>query len=162
MSVHCIQNTVLNPKSELEGISSMLNIDYTLAIQIVQFIIIIFVGKKMIMDPVLGTINTRDSKINGMKEEAESLKAKVEQYKADYAAKMAEMRTELADYHKKIKDAASKEASDMVSAVKADLDEKVKSAKAEIRAESEKAKGEMDSMVKEISDMIVDRIMLSA
>ena len=140
----------------------MLYIDYTLAIQIVQFLIIIFIGKKMIMDPVLGTMNARDSKIDGMKQDAENLKAKVEQYKADYTAKMAGMRAELAEHHKNLKDEATKEATAMVASVKADLDAKVASAKAEIQAESEKAKVEMDAMVREISDIIVDRIMLSA
>lgn len=140
----------------------MLYIDYTLAIQIVQFLIIIFLGKKMIMDPVMGTINARDSKIDGMKQDAESLKAKVEQYKADYTAKMAGMRTELAEHHRKLKEEASKEASAMVAAAKNELDAKIASAKAEIQTESEKAKKEMDSMVREISDIIVDRIMLSA
>lgn len=140
----------------------MLYVDYTLAIQIVQFLLIIFIGKKMIMDPVMGTINTRDSKIDGMKKEAESLKAKVEQYKTDYAAKMTEMRAELADYHKKIKDEASQNATDMVAGVKSEIDAKVKAAKAEIAEESAKAKGQMDSMVAEITDIIVNKIMLSA
>ena len=140
----------------------MLYVDYTLLIQIVQFLVVIFVGKKMIMDPVLKTVEGRDSKIDGMKEEAENLKAQVEQYKTDYAAKMAEMRVELAEYHRKIKDEATKEANDMVQGVKADIDEKVAGARAEIAAQSEKAKEEMNTMVTEISDMIVDRIMLSA
>ncbi|MGE4267499.1 MAG: hypothetical protein AB7F25_08690 [Deferribacterales bacterium] len=140
----------------------MLYIDYTLAIQIVQFLVIIFIGKKMILDPVMGTVNSRDSKIEGMKQEAESLKAKVEQYKVDYTEKMAQMRVELTDHHKKLKDDASKEAAAKVAAVKADVDAKILSARAEIQAESAKAKAEMDSMVKEISDLIADRIMLSA
>lgn len=140
----------------------MLYIDYTLAIQIVQFLVIIFIAKKMILDPVMGTVNTRDSKIEGMKSEAEALKAKVEQYKADYTEKMVQMRAELADYHKKIKDEASKEAYAQVAAVKADIDAKILAARTEIHAESAKAKTEMDAMVKEISDLIADRIMLSA
>lgn len=145
-----------------EGIASMLYIDYTLAIQIVQFLVIIFIGKKMILDPVMGTVNSRDSKIEGMKKEAEDLKAKVEQYKADYSEKMAQMRVELADYHKKIKDDATRGASETVAVVKADIDAKILAARSEIHAESAKAKAEMDSMVKEISDLIADRIMLSA
>ena len=140
----------------------MLYIDYTLAIQIVQFLVIIFIGKKMILDPVMGTVNSRDSKIEGMKKEAEDLKAKVEQYKADYTEKMTQMRVELSDYHKKIKEDASKEAAAKVAAVKADVDAKILSARSEIHAEAAKAKSEMDSMVKEISDLIADRIMLSA
>ncbi|MCD8552772.1 ATP synthase F0 subunit B [Seleniivibrio sp.] len=140
----------------------MLYIDYTLAIQIVQFLVIIFIGKKMILDPVMGTVNSRDSKIEGMKQEAEGLKAKVEQYKADYTEKMVQMRAELADHHKKLKDAASKEAAEKIAAVKADVDAKILSARTEIQSESAKAKAEMDSMIKEISDLIADRIMLSA
>jgi len=140
----------------------MLYIDYTLLIQIVQFLVIIFIGKKMILDPVLKTVEGRDSKIDGMKEEAEALKAKVEQYKVDYAEKMAEMRLELAEYHKNIKDTATKEATEKVQAVKAELDGKIAEARSEIQAQSEKAKGEMDAMVADISEMIVDRIMLSA
>jgi F-type H+-transporting ATPase subunit b len=140
----------------------MLYIDYTLLIQIVQFLVIIFVGKKMILDPVLKTIDSRDSKIGGMKEEAESLKARVEQYRVDYEKKMSDMRVELAEYHRKIKDEASKDAGAKVQAVKTELDQKVAAARAEINACSEKAKAEMNAMVAEISDMIVDRIMLSA
>lgn len=86
----------------------MLYVDYTVLIQIVQFLVIIFIGKKMILDPVLKTVEGRDSKIDGMKEEAENLKAKVEQYKADYTEKMAEMRLELAEYHRTIKEEAQK------------------------------------------------------
>jgi len=140
----------------------MLYIDYTLLIQIVQFLVIIFIGKKMILDPVLKTIESRDSKIDGMKGEAEALKAKVEQYKAEYAEKMNEMRVELAEYHRKIKDEAGKDASAKVSAVKSELDAKISEARKEISAETEKARAEMNEMVSEISDMIVDRIMLSA
>ena len=140
----------------------MLYIDYTLLIQIVQFLVIIYIGKKMILDPVLKTVEGRDSKIDSMKNEAESLKAKVEKYKADYTEKMNEMRIELAEYHRKIKEDAAKDAFDKVQTVKTALDQKTAEAKAEISAQSAKAKKEMDAMVAEISDMIVDRIMLSA
>jgi len=140
----------------------ILYIDYTLLIQIVQFLVIIFIGKKMILDPVLKTIDGRDSKIDGMKGEAEDLKAKVEQYKAEYAVKMTEMRVELAEYHKKIKEEAAAESNSKVQAVKADIDEKIAGARAVIMAETEKTKNEMNTMVAEIADMIVDRIMLSA
>lgn len=140
----------------------MLYLDYTVFIQMLQFFVIIFIGKKMILDPVLKTIESRDSKIDGMKEEAEDLKAKVEQYKTDYAGKMNEMRLELAEYHRKIKDEASQDAAAKVNAVKSELDAKIAEAKAEIAAQSEKAQKEMSAMVADISDMIVDRIMLSA
>lgn len=140
----------------------MLYVDYTLLIQIVQFLVIIYIGKKMILDPVMKTVDGRDSRIDGMKQGAEDLKAQVEQYKQDYTEKMNEMRVELAEYHRKIKEEASKEANAKVQAVKAELDGKVAEARAEIEAGSKKAKEEMNAMVAEISDMIVDRIMLSA
>lgn len=46
--------------------------------------------------------------------------------------------------------------------VKAELDKKTDEARSEIADQTEKAKKEMDGMVADISDMIVNRIMLSA
>ena len=140
----------------------MVYVDFTVLIQVVQFLVLLFIAKKFILDPVLGTVESRNSKIDSMQEEAAALKQKVEDQKEEYTKKMADMRAELAEHHRKMKEQAQKEASAKVSEVKEQIDAKISEARAEIEAEAEKARKDMDTMVNELSGMIVDKIVLSA
>lgn len=140
----------------------MVYIDETVLYQIVQFLIIFFIGKKLIIDPVLKTVESRDSKIGGMKEEAEKLKQKVEDYRNSYEQKMADIKVELAEYHRKMKEEAVAEATNMVATAKEQIDAKIADARGQIAGDAKVAREGMDKTVAELSDLIINKIMLSS
>ncbi|WP_022850504.1 ATP synthase F0 subunit B [Limisalsivibrio acetivorans] len=140
----------------------MVYVDFTVVIQIVQFLLIVFLAKKMIIDPTIATVEKRDSKVSSLVGEAESLRAKVEKSKAEYTEKMNEMRAELAEHHRKIREEASKEAAERIEQAKKEVDAKIASAAEELEAEKSKAKEQVDGMVAELSELIVDKVLKSA
>jgi F-type H+-transporting ATPase subunit b len=140
----------------------MVYVDFTLVIQIVQFLIILFVSKKMILDPIMKTMETRNAKIEGLTGEAERLKKEVEDSKVAYNEKMNDMRLELAEYHRKIREEASRAANTKIEAAKAEVDARVKVALDKLEQEKQEADKQLDAIVGELSDLIVQKILKSA
>ncbi|QAR33724.1 hypothetical protein EP073_10010 [Geovibrio thiophilus] len=140
----------------------MVYVDFTIVIQIIQFLLIIFISKKLILDPTLKTIQSRDSRIQSLTDEAEGLRAEVEAGRKSYAEKMDAMRAEMAEYQRKIREEASKEAAAKVAQSKAEVDAKVEAALLKLESEKEAAAKNMDAMVGELSDLIVQKILKSA
>jgi F-type H+-transporting ATPase subunit b len=140
----------------------MVYVDFTVFIQLIQFLLIFYISKKLILDPTMKNIQTRDSKVNSLLEEAESLKAEVEAGRVGYAQKMDAMRAEMAEYQRKIREEATKSATAKVEQAKADVDAKVEKALAELNKERETAAKNMDALVGELSDLIVQKILKSA
>ncbi|GAB1537008.1 hypothetical protein ADMFC3_26390 [Geovibrio sp. ADMFC3] len=140
----------------------MVYVDFTIAIQIIQFLLIIFISKKLILDPTLKTMQARDSRIKSLTDEAEGLRAEVEAGRKSYEEKMNAMRAEMAEYQRKIREEASKEAAVKVAQSKAEVDAKVEAALLKLENEKEVAAKNMDAMVGELSDLIVQKILKSA
>jgi len=136
----------------------MINIDSTLLIQMLNFLIIFFIGKKMIIDPVLSTVKKRDEKIESLNKQAAKLRSEVEKYKNEYEEKFEQVRLEAANYHKQAKDEAIQEAEKMYARVKAEMDDKLENAKKEIEQQKEKAKVALKSDAEDMADEIVNKI----
>lgn len=135
-----------------------LNPDITLFVQIVLFLIIVFIGKKLIIDPVMKTVSARDAKISGLVKDAEEMRAHVESKKAEYETRMAELRADMADYQRKVREETLAETGAKFSALKADMDAKVAAAQAELAGEVEKARASLSSDAKALADMILEKV----
>ena len=140
----------------------MVYIDFTFVIQIIQFLLIIFIGKKLILDPTLKTIQSRDSRIKSLVNEAESLKAEVEAGRVTYAEKTQAMRNDMAEYQRKIREEASKAAAAKIAQAKKEVDAKVEAALTKLEEEKSAASKNMDSLVGELAELIVHKILKSA
>lgn len=140
----------------------MVYVDFTIVIQIIQFILIVYISKKLILDPTLKTIQSRDSKIKSLTDEAEGLRAEVEVGRKKYAEKMDVMRVEMAEYQRKIREETSIEANAMIAKAKTEVDAKIEAALLKLESEKEAAAKNMDSMVGELSELIVQKILKSA
>jgi F-type H+-transporting ATPase subunit b len=108
------------------------------------------------------TMETRNAKIEGLTGEAERLKKEVEDSKVAYNEKMNDMRLELAEYHRKIREEASRAANTKIEAAKAEVDARVKVALDKLEQEKQEADKQLDAIVGELSDLIVQKILKSA
>jgi F-type H+-transporting ATPase subunit b len=137
----------------------MISIDFTLVLQMINFLIIVFIGKKMMLDPISDTVSNRDRKIKSLVEEAEKLKNEVDKLKLEYENKLQEMKTEVAEHHRSVREEVIKQTSEKIASVKKELDEKIEKARAEIQSDYEKAKHELNSEAQVFADAIVSKIM---
>lgn len=137
----------------------MISIDFTLLLQMVQFLIILFIGKKLIYDPVSATVHSRNSKIQSLLKDAESMRNEVAALKKEYEEKLAAVKAEVAEYQRKIRNEAIAAANDMVGKAKADIDNKIANARKEIEIQLEKSKLILSEESKNIADMIVEKIL---
>ena len=136
----------------------MISVNFTVVLQIINFLIIVFIGKKMILDPINETVGARDRKINSLVESAERLKSEVERLKKEYENKLQDMKTEIAEHNRIVKENILKETAEKVALVKKELDAKIEKARSEINAEYEEAKKYLEKEANVFADAIVKKI----
>lgn len=137
-------------------------LDYTLVMQIVQFLLIVFLANILILKPIKSTMDARDAKINDLVSSAEGQLDKVEAGKKAYEAKLASVRNEIAEYQRKVKAEAGEKAEAIISSAKADVSKSAEKARAELEKAVAEAKIQLQGEVKDISEMIYKTISGSA
>lgn len=137
----------------------MISVDFTLVLQIIQFLVILIVGKKLIFDPVSATVNSRKEKINLLLKEAESLRNEVARFKKEYEEKFAAVKAEVADYQNKMKADALAVAGEIKSRAKAEFDAKISKARHDIELQVEGAKVSLSEEAKLLADTILDKML---
>lgn len=133
-------------------------LDHTLFIQIIQFLVVVFLTNKFIIKPIKGTIDTRDAKINGLISSAEESLKSVEESRLSYEGKMMDIRNEISEYQRKV----DNETSVKVGVAVAKAKEEIEVTTANSRAELEKAMAETREAirkdVKELGELIYKAI----
>lgn len=136
----------------------MLNIDATLFLQMINFLLIFIIGKKLIYDPMLSNIETRDNKINELLSSAQKLRSEVEIQKSEYEKRLQQIKSEVIEYQNKVRKEAIDEANKKVAKVKEEIDKKIAESKMQLEEEVKKAKSILEKEAKEISQEIVAKI----
>lgn len=137
----------------------MISVDFTLVLQIIQFLVILIVGKKLIFDPVSATVSSRKEKINLLLKEAESLRDEVARFKKDYEEKFAAVKAEVADYQNKMKVDALAVAEEIKNRAKAEFDAKISKARHDIELQVGSAKISLAEEAKLLADAILDKML---
>ncbi|MCX8083426.1 MAG: ATP synthase F0 subunit B [Calditerrivibrio sp.] len=140
----------------------MISIDHTLLLQMFQFLVILFLGKKLIFDPVSSNVHSRNSKIQSLLKDAEALRNEVASLKKEYEEKLNAVKAEVADYQKKIREEAIAIASEKVNKAKAEIDKRISDARVEIGLQLERSKATLASESNEIADLIINKILGNA
>jgi F-type H+-transporting ATPase subunit b len=131
----------------------ILNIDpKVLIIQIGGFVLLLLVFKKFLFAPVLGILQSRQDEVRGIYAAAEAENAKMEELRADYERRLADIESEA---RKRIQDTV-KEAQgireQLLSEARANADKIMARAEAEIGREREKV---IDELRREVVDLTV-------
>lgn len=137
-------------------------LDCTLAIQIVQFLLIVFFANILILKPIKSTIDARDAKINSLMESAEGQLERIEAGKRDYDDRLVSVRNEIAEYQRRIKAEAGEKVDAIISSARADVSKSTEEARAELEKAVAEAKTQLHKEVKDIGEMIYKTISGSA
>lgn len=134
------------------------SLDYTLVLQIIQFLIIVFIANKLILKPIKSTIDARNEKIDGLLSSADNGLDAIEASKAIYDKKLEEVKHEIAEYRNVVRNEALIKVEHLMTDAKAEITNSTTKAKVELEKSVQSAKQELNKEIKEISDMIYNGI----
>lgn len=137
-------------------------LDHTLFLQIIQFLLVVFLTNKFILKPIKGTMDAREAKINGLLESAENQIKAVEESKLGYEAKLRVIRSEIAEYQRKVKEETSARVEKTISKAKEEINISSEKSRAELGKAVAEARSSLKKDVKDLSDMMYKTISESA
>ena len=138
--------------AEEHGGGGLINIDKSLIIQALNFIILLFVLHRFLYKPLLAKMEERSGAIKKSLDEAQAARAEAARQQEENAARLKAAYTEAAA----IREQALKEAADeqrrLVEAARAESQRMIEAAKAQMDADVRKAREELR---REVSDLAV-------
>ena len=134
------------------------SLDHTLVIQLVQFLLIVFFANILILKPVKSTIDARNAKIDNLMESAEGQLEQVEASKQEYERKLMAVRSEIAEYQRKVKGEAGEKVDAMIAEAKSEIAKSTDTARKDLEDAVVEARAELQKEVKVISEMIYKTI----
>lgn len=139
----------------------LLSVNKTVFIQIVIFIIAIFILNTLVFKPFMELIDRRDKLTKGSIKEARELEEKVKQIILEYEARLDEARAQAQEERTKIVREAEAAAAGIVAKTREEtgalLDDAKKKIDAEAEVIKEKLKGDVQLLSKEIASKILGR-----
>lgn len=99
----------------------MVSLDYTILIQMVNFILLIFILNTLLYKPILGIIDKRNGQISGSEEEIKLLNQKVLDRMADYDEKIKQAKLGAMEQKNELLKQGAEDAKNIIDAVRADI-----------------------------------------
>ncbi len=139
----------------------MISVDWTLGLQFINFVILLFILNQLLYKPLLKVINERRQTIEGSQTKAKELEADIEAKMQRYQQQLDDAKALAAAERNKLKQAAAKEESAILSAAQAKAATELQNIKGQIAAEAEKAgatlKAEADVLAGRIATKVLGR-----
>jgi F-type H+-transporting ATPase subunit b len=137
----------------------VIDIDYTLWIQLVNFIVLIFILNVLLYKPILGIMDKRKQQFDGARDEVRTLHESVEKKMAEYEeavrkAKQAAMEQK-AEYVKE----GAEEARKIVDAVRGVIPKMMEEFQGKMNREIEEARGVLKNQSQRLSLEIAEKVL---
>jgi F-type H+-transporting ATPase subunit b len=141
-----------------EGESGFINLDWTLLIQAVNFLLLLALLWKFLYRPLLGKMDERTQAIRKSLEEAQAARAEAQREREAHAARIQAAHVEA----QAIRDAALKEAAEeqrrLVEAARAEAGRLVEGARTELAQDVRRARQELRREVSDLAITVAERL----
>jgi F-type H+-transporting ATPase subunit b len=143
---------------EFETIEGLITINATLLLQVLHFLVLLFILNRLLFRPILKVVKERDSYIEERRAGIEKVRLEVEELKARFVHMENDVRQSAAKESTKYREAGLSEAErllaksrERVASIKSEADEAVKE-------EIDEAKAELGDMASSLADEIMEKI----
>ncbi len=137
----------------------MIELNWTFFVQMINFLILMFILERILYRPILKVLDERDKKIETGQERAKDLLDKSEYMLKDYKERISDAKVEALE----IKNSAMREAEEEANRVINDGRKKAEEILEQIRADAERqveaARKELESEVGSIASSIVNQVL---
>ena len=137
----------------------MISINATLFVQLINFLLIMYILNRILFKPILKMLTERDNLIQGAKAEAIELKLKSEEKLAEYNQALDEARLKASESHEQIRKDALAAADDMIHSAMSEEQRIISGIKQEINAEAAIAREELKKRAVTISNDVTLKIL---
>lgn len=137
----------------------MLDINITLLIQLVNFIVTLAVLDFLLIKPIRGIIRKRRDLATGMLSEAERFTSEAAEKLGNYEAALAKAREEAAALCETRKKDAMRKETDMLEAARKDAQDLLQTSRDETRSAVTETMTAMEKRIPDLSQMVVDRLL---
>ena len=136
-----------------EGGGGLINVDKSLLIQALNFVILLFVLHRLLYKPLLAKMEERSSAIKKSLDEAQAARAEAARQQEENAARLKTAYAEAAAIREQALKDAGEEQRRLLEAARAESQRMIESAKAQLDADVRRAREELR---REVSDLAVD------
>ncbi|MDA8125798.1 MAG: ATP synthase F0 subunit B [Deltaproteobacteria bacterium] len=137
----------------------MVSLDYSLGIQIVNFLVLIFVLNVLLYKPVLGMIDKRKKQFEASEAEIKRLQEAVEQKMAAYEEKLLQAKTAAVERKNEIIRQGAEEAKVIIAAVRGEVPALMEQFQARMDREIAEAKKILSGQSQQLSLEIAEKVL---
>ncbi len=137
----------------------MISLDYTLLVQMVNFIALIFILNILLYKPILKIIEKRKQRMDESESEIKRMNQTVEQKMAEYEEKVRLAKAEALEQKNAIVKDGSDAAKGIIDAVRGEIPGMMEQFQARIRKEVEEARSILHSQSRKISLDIAEKVL---
>ena len=137
----------------------MVSLDYSLGIQIVNFILLIFILNRLLYKPLLGMIDKRKQRFAESEAEIRRLQETVEQKMAAYEEKLRQAKATAIEQKNEIIRQGAEEAREIIDAVRAEIPGLMERYQVRMEGEIDAAKRTLAGQSQKLSVEIAEKIL---
>lgn len=137
----------------------MVSLDYSLGIQIVNFILLIFILNRLLYKPLLGMIDKRKQQFAESEAEIRRLQETVEQKMAAYEEKLRQAKVTAIEQKNEIIRQGAEEAKEIIDAVRAKIPGLMEQFQARMEEEIDAAKRTLTGQSRKLSVEIAEKVL---
>ena len=137
----------------------MVELNYTVWIQMVNFILLMFILNFLLYKPVLKIIEKRNKKLEASDEEVKSLNETIERNMAEYEGKVRQARAEAVVQRDEIEEEGTEQGKAIIGKVRDEISEKLGDFKTKLQNETDKARGVLRDQTGTIATDISEKVL---
>jgi F-type H+-transporting ATPase subunit b len=141
------------------GEHPLIDIDYSVVIQLAIFLVTCFVATTMLFKPYLRMREKRHAGMEGAREDAVKMSAEADSRLQDYEEKLSAARSRAQDERHKIRSEAAAHLAEVTGKARAEASAATKSAREKVTSESEKARSELLPKAEVLGRQIAARLL---
>jgi F-type H+-transporting ATPase subunit b len=137
----------------------LIDIDYTVIVQFVLFLILLVVANKLLFQPYLKLRERRKAGIEGARAEAERMTAQADSKLADYEKQLAAARNRANDEGRKVRAEAAAHEKDVTDKARSEAQKSIDEATTKMRGEAEAARLQLLPQANTLARQIASKLL---
>ncbi len=137
----------------------MISIDYTLLIQMVNFVVLMFILNLLLYKPILGIIDKRKKNLQDIEEEIKRLNQTVDERMAAYEEKLRLAKVQALEKKQEIMAEGAEQAKSFIEAAKGDIPGMMEKFHADMNREVDEARRILTNQSRKISIEIAEKLL---
>ncbi len=137
----------------------MIEVDKTLLIQVVNFLVLMFVLNVILYKPIMKIMDSRQKRIDDANEEVRELDETVQEKVADYEERLRRARAEAMEQREAIKNEGTEKATEIIGQARAEVGEMIQGFKTKVAAEKEEARQVLHRQTRRIALEISEKVL---